>query len=246
MTAPGARPTGLVLLHVGQPPPAPPESTPAAESREDRGPRRGLRRRTRRCPLVDPSIDWHGRGAEPRWVGMETSDCAAALEPNIFHDRGAKELQRFLAGANARNETALIIATIGEVGDASPRWPLATADASLSLPELRGSISGTRLPGGARPSLAPGLSPADRDLGLRLLNRPADAPWWILRLSGVFLEPGDGSPPTCHQPGGELQPILVDGLGDGAGRPSPSSETSIGTSRLGHNFDRGSQWGVVC
>jgi hypothetical protein len=73
---------------------------------------------------------------------METSDCAAALEPSIFHSSGGKELQRFVAGAHARNETALVVATIGNADDDSRRWPLATTDASISLPEFRGSISG--------------------------------------------------------------------------------------------------------
>ena len=171
-------------------------------------------RRFRRSALVDPGIEWQQHGVEPRWVGMETSDCAAALEPSIFHGHGATELQRFFAGAGARHETALIVATIGDVNDDSPRSPLATADASVSLPELRGTISGIRLPSGGRPSLAAELSPADRDLGLRLLNRPDDAPWWSLKLSGVTLESGAGGGSTRYEPGGELEPILVDGLGD--------------------------------
>jgi hypothetical protein len=146
---------------------------------------------------------------------METSDCAAALESSIFHSSGGKELQRFLAGSTARHETAVLVATIGNADDDSPRWPLAAADASISLPEFRGSISGTRLPAGARPLLAAGLSPTDQDLGLRLLNRPANVPWWILSLSGIVLQPGDGSSAPSHrEAGGNLQPILVDGLGD--------------------------------
>jgi hypothetical protein len=81
---------------------------------------------------------------------METS--AAALEPNISHGRGASELQRFLSGAASRNETGLIVATIGDINDDAPGWPLGTADASIFLPEVQGSISGTRLPSGAWPS----------------------------------------------------------------------------------------------
>lgn len=215
MTAPGARLTGLVPLHVGQPQSAPPESTPPPGVPRKAPLGRIGRRQSRSCPLVDPGIDWHRHGIEPRWVGMETSDCAAALEPSIFHSSGGKELQRFLAGAHTRNETALVVATIGNADDDSPRWPLATADASISLPEFRGSICGTRLPAGAHLLLAAGLSPTDQDLGLRLLNRPANAPWWTLKLSGIVLQPGDGSSaPTHREPGGNLQPILVDGLGD--------------------------------
>jgi hypothetical protein len=55
------------------------------------------RQRARRSLLVDPDVEWQRHGFEPRWVGMETSDCAAALEPNIFHGRGESELERFTA-----------------------------------------------------------------------------------------------------------------------------------------------------
>jgi len=169
--------------------------------------------RSRRSPFVDPGIEWQRHGFEPRWVGMETSDCAAALEPNIFRTGGESELERFMSGAAGRGETALIVATIGDAGDDTPRSPLATADASISLPAFQGTIDGSRLPSGARPSPAGGLSQADRDLALRLLNRPADAPWWSLGIGGVTLLPGGGGPPTSYEPDGELEPILADSLG---------------------------------
>jgi hypothetical protein len=149
---------------------------------------------------------------EPRWVGMETRDCAAALEPSISYSRGASELERFMSGAGSREETALIVATIGDANDNGRGSPFGP-DASILLPQMEGSISGTRLPSGVRPSLATELSPADRDLGLRLRNRPAAAPWWSLELSGLVGE-RVGAPPTHHEPGGALEPILVDSLGD--------------------------------
>jgi hypothetical protein len=112
---------------------------------------------------------------------METSDCAAALDPSIFHGHGADELERFLAGARGRQETALIIATIGDAEGSSGPSVLSRYDASVSLPGFHGAISGRRLPAGTRLALAPELSPVDRDLGLRLLNRPPEAPWWPSR-----------------------------------------------------------------
>jgi hypothetical protein len=145
---------------------------------------------------------------------METSDCAAALDPSIFHGHGADELDRFLAGAASRHETALVIARIGNVEDDSSHSILSQSDISVRLPKLRGSISGHRLPAGSRPTLAAALDPADRDLGLRLLNRPSEAPWWALKLSRLTLLPGAGGPSITHTPEGELQPILVDALGD--------------------------------
>jgi hypothetical protein len=63
-------------------------------------------------------------------------------------------------------------------------------------------------------TLADGTSGADRDLGLRLLNRPATAPWWALSLGGHTLQSGVGGPPVHYEPEGNLQAILVDGLGE--------------------------------
>jgi len=205
MSASGSGPPRLVPVHVAQ-------SSPIRENLAD-APRRPSQRQ-RSSALVEPGVDWQKHGVEPRWLGMETSDCAAALDPSMVHGRGADELQRFLAGASGRQEPALVIATIGDAEDDFPRSVLSRYDASVHLPGLRCSISGRRLPAGSRPALAPELSPADRDLGLRLLNRPPDAPWWALTLSGLTLLPGAGGPSTTYAPEGELHPILVDALGD--------------------------------
>ena len=158
----------------------------------------------------------NGDGTASNHVGLEwkTSDCAAALNPSIFHGHGADELQRFLAGAVSRHEPALVIATIGDAEDDFPRSVLSPYDADVQLPGLRYSISGRRLPAGGRPTLAAGLSAADRDLGLRLLSRPSAAPWWTLTLSGHTAYPGAGGPPVTYEPDGELRAILVDALGD--------------------------------
>ena len=164
-------------------------------------------------PLEDPAFGWTEHDLEPRWLGMESSDCAGALDPSIYHGRGIDELERFLAGARARDELALLITTMGNVNDPSPRRLGATADASISLPGLGTYISGTRVPAGATISLADGLDATDRDLALRLRNeRAADGPWWSLTLSGTESWPGSGGPPTRYEPSGKLQPILIDGL----------------------------------
>jgi hypothetical protein len=150
---------------------------------------------------------------EPRWLGMETSGCAAAVEPSIFHNRGAAELDRFLAGARRRGELALVVSVIGDVTDDSTRHPLATFDASVNLSKTFTSVSGRRLPAGAGPEIAPNLDPADRDLAIRLLTRPPAAPWWGLDLGGAVLERGDGSGSETRKAEGELHPILIDTLG---------------------------------
>lgn len=75
------------------------------------------------------------------------------------------------------------------------------------------AVGASRL-GAAQTSRRTDLAPADRDLAIRLLTRPADAPWWTLQLCGSHLINGDGSGTEMHEPQGELHPILVDTLGD--------------------------------
>jgi hypothetical protein len=135
----------------------------------------------------------------------------------------AGELDRFLAGARSRGEPALVIATIGAaVGDA-PRPVLSTFDAVLDLPG-DASVRGRRLPAGTRARLGSGLDAPDRDLGLRLLARPADAPWWALQRSG-----------------GGLQPILSDALGD----PVVAAWTSPGDEQRWYLVPTPVDWGTM-
>lgn len=155
---------------------------------------------------------WQANGLEPRWLGMESSDCPAALEPSTFHGDGADELKRFLAGAERRGEIALVIATIGDAQDTDPRSVMATHDASINLPLSYNTVAGRRLPSGTQPRLAEDLGPADRDLALRLMNRPIDAAWWSLELHGATVDRMDGRGREVHDPVGTLKPVLVDGL----------------------------------
>lgn len=200
----------LIPVHVGLAEPKPPDDQADPPPAPRRSP---IGRNRRDSPLMDPALGWAEHGLEPRWLRMESSDCAAALDPSIYHDRGADELERFLAGARERDELALLITTMGNVNDDRPRPLGATADATISLPGVETYISGARLPASATISLADGLDAADRDLGLRLRNgRGPDAPWWSLQLTGSESWPGTGGPPTRYEPTGELQPILLDGL----------------------------------
>src|ERR1700728_2564297 len=154
-----------IPVHVGLAEPEQPDD----QADPSPAPRRSLIGRNRRdSPLMDPAFGWAAHGLEPRWLRMESSDCAAALDPSIFHGHGADDLERFLAGARERGELALLIATMGNVNDQRPRPLGATADATIMLPDLETCISGARLPASATISLADGLDPADRDLGLRL------------------------------------------------------------------------------
>jgi hypothetical protein len=76
---------------------------------------------------------------------METTSCAAALEPNVFGRQGAEELRRFLDGAQVRDETALVITTMGNAADDIRRPIMARSDASIALPDSQSNILGFRL-----------------------------------------------------------------------------------------------------
>src|SRR6266487_1293202 len=112
MTASHYRSVSLVPVHVGQPVPTRDDLVGAANRANTLKSGRPSQRQ-QRFALVEPGVQWQKHGVEPRWLGMETSDCAAALDPSIFHSHGADELKRFLAGAGSRDETALVIATVG-------------------------------------------------------------------------------------------------------------------------------------
>ncbi|MGB3443213.1 MAG: hypothetical protein WBA97_31115 [Actinophytocola sp.] len=153
-------------------------------------------------------IDWTQYEVEPRWLEYETSDCVAALTP--CSSRGASELQRLIAGSAGRGETVLLVDVMGNVGEIR-RNVFVDYDASIDLLDHETTIAGYRLPRGARPVLADGLNAAERDLGLRLLNRPPDT-WWKLERRGAGKHLG-GRGWYVTEPVGELHPILHDSLG---------------------------------
>jgi hypothetical protein len=194
-----------IPVHIGlrpSPPPAPPVI--------------GMRNRFAEPPQDAPlrGVDYAAHGFEPRWVGMESGDCGAALDPNRFHSQGVDEFNRFLEGVRVREEVAVIVATMGNANDDRPRRLMATADASVSLGNgFDQSVAGARTPQGSRISLADGVDAADRDLGLRLRNRPADAPWWSMSLGGYEIQTGFGHIER-HEPTGVLIPVLLDALGE--------------------------------
>lgn len=169
-------------------------------------------RRWRRHELTAADFPWAKLGIEPRFVGSETTGCVAAVEPSAYHNRGGEEFERFRAAAAKRAETALIVSMLGNLDDDMPRSVLSRWDSSVSLPGMRGSISGRRLPSGGVLELPEGLTGADRDLALRLRNRASAAPWWALGLSPI--ESHGSSGVEVHEPGGVLEPLLVNQLGE--------------------------------
>jgi hypothetical protein len=169
--------------------------------------------RQQRPTLAAPDFPWGDFGVEPRFIGSESIDCVAALQPNIVHGHGADELNRYLRGAATRGESALLISMIGE-DEAQARHPLAPHDASVMLPGMHGSIAGRRLPEGAVGQLLGGLVPTDRDLALRLLNRPAGSAWWAIEPASLEAVRGDGTGSEIYSPSGEFKPILVNAIGE--------------------------------
>ena len=203
---------GLVPVHVGQPEPGS-EEDQWLRTKATQPDRWGRRTRT---PQVPAGLDWQGHGLEPRWLETETSDCAVAIEPGFFSGHGDAERDRFLTGAARRGEVALLVSVIGDAADNQRgRSPLSRVDADVHLGDLYTSIEGRRLPPGTQRQLAPDLGAADRDLALRLRNRPSTDPWWALELTGVTTIRGDGFGGESHHPAqGRLQPLLVNDLGE--------------------------------
>lgn len=166
----------------------------------------------RRPSAAAADLDWDAAGFEPRWIGDETASCVAALDPSIFHQQGADEFARFRAGAQARDETAVVVSIIGSL-EPSTTYNVFGDDALLSLPGQQGHIRGRRLGRGAQVKLADEVSGADKDLALRLLGRGPDATWWELSLGGTELWSGGTAEREYYPPEGHLVPLVVSEVG---------------------------------
>lgn len=70
--------SGLVPMHIGLAEPG----SPAAAVRFH-VPRLASLPLQQRSALTGDAIDWHALGAQPRWLGQESFDCAVALEPGV-------------------------------------------------------------------------------------------------------------------------------------------------------------------
>lgn len=186
-------------------------------------------------------ISWTEHGAEPRWLGTDTSTCAAAINPSHFSGNGADEYDRFLSGAASRGEPALIIATMGTADEDEDRVPsvFGRPGGRVDFRHFTGAIVGERLLTGAEVSLVPGLDPADSDLGKRLLNRPPSAPWWAMTVQATVMEGWRGT--TVRKPEGELVPILVDSLG----KPVVARWTSADSQQIWYVIPDSVDWNQV-
>ena len=116
----------------------------------DAPPSPGPRERSR---LGSGGVDWTALGVDPRWIGRESSDCAAALTPGIYASEGSRERDRYIAGAARRGEIAVLISTIGNADGTHrnvfssttrpSRWPW-DLDRCAGAASRRGLRSGSR------------------------------------------------------------------------------------------------------
>ncbi|MUL78921.1 hypothetical protein [Mycolicibacterium sp. CBMA 226] len=169
-----------------------------------------------RPSLTSEAINWDELGMTPRWLGEDTSECVAAIEPRNIWGQGPREWGRFLAGTQARNETALVISMVGGADERTNVFGGPTV--SINLPAATySSVGGPRIELASTPKVADGLSPADRDLARRVSNirqRDSSTRWWSLHLSGAYIEPGGGGPGAQVAPVGTFTPLLTSAVGE--------------------------------
>lgn len=178
---------------------------------EDAGP---YLRDKRRPAIAKADLDWSVLGFEPRWVGFDTADCAAALQPSSFAGQGADEFARFRQGAEKRGETALVISPIGKTEDQPQNVHniFGPPVDSVSIGQSYTRIDGQRIGKGARVRAADNLGDADGQLALRLLGCNTELTWRRLSLSGAELHSVYGI--EQHAAEGTMLPIVETELGE--------------------------------
>lgn len=164
----------------------------------------------RRPPFAANDIDWDSHGLSPRWVGDDAATCAAAVDPSPFHNQGADEYSRFIAGAQRRGDRAIVVARMA-LKESATRSIFGNYD-SVPLVGHDGSVTGKQLGSGGKVRPSEGLTGADRDLAVRFAGSYRDGRLWALELTGTTRSGGHG---TEHlHPDGELLPLVVDDLDD--------------------------------
>jgi hypothetical protein len=201
-----------IPVHVGSEPPASWDDIEARQREHGEDASRWLREK-RRPPIASATLEWNALGFEPRWVGFDTADCAAALAPSVYSGHGADEFNRFRQRAESRGELALVISPVGRQRDGGGfRNVLSQHDDSIHLGCIQSSISSKPLGIGAKVRSAPDLGDADSQLALRLLSCNPTLSWRSLSLHGVTYEAYNG---RVHHPAqGILEPIVETDLGE--------------------------------
>jgi hypothetical protein len=177
-----------------------------AQQREAGEMANGWLRSQRRPAIAAGDLGWESLGIQPRWIGLDSADSAAALQPSTFHGEGDVEFKRFRSGAESRGEIALVVSPIGVLPGAATRSIFDDSD-SISLGRFDSYISGQSLPLGAKVQISGDLGDADKDLALRLRNSEPSLVWRGLSLHGSVHETWDSR--IEHEPAGVLVPILL-------------------------------------
>jgi len=200
-----------IPVHVGSEPPASWDDIEARQ-REFGDEASPWLQKKRRPTIASATLDWGTLGFEPRWLGFDTADCVAALQPSIFSGQGADEFNRFRQGAQSRGEMALVISPVGQPDGGDQRSVLTPHDDSTHLGRVESSISSRPLGKGARVRAAADLGDADSQLALRMLSCNPAPLWRSLSLNGVTYEAYNGQ---IHHPAqGTLVPIVETELGE--------------------------------
>jgi hypothetical protein len=164
-----------------------------------------------RPEIADPSIGWAELGLVPRWLESDSSDCPVAIQPSPYAGKGYTDRKRFLEGAKFRNQTALVITWIGDNEKDGLEATLSRFGVSAGLGDSYTSVVGNHVAVASSPLIAPGLSAADRDLGLRISQQTLPR-WWALNLHGSTLSSIYGT--QEYPAAGTLLPLLVSGVGE--------------------------------
>lgn len=166
--------------------------------------------RRRRPSVASKAIPWGGIGFAPRWEGDDASECVVALEPRAFPDHDLNQLDRFTEGSRQRGEVALVVSSMR--GNDDDVFNIFGADGAEYIDGGGGDTQVFSRPLGAKGTirLAGELTEADKDLALRLVDRPLA--WRILELQGRQEHTAQGV--QDHPPAGDLESILVTALGE--------------------------------
>lgn len=202
-----------IPVHVGSEPPEHWDEIEALQRKDGKFAAPWLKKQ-RRPAVAKADLGWTSLGFEPRWVGFDTADCAAALHPSVFAGRGADEFGRFRQGAEHRGETALVVSPIGKLDHDSDniRNVFGGPDDSVSIGPTFASIGGYLIGKGAQVRPSSGLGGADSQLALRLLSCNPAPIWRRLSLDGAVLYSVDGVEECAAE--GALLPILETELGE--------------------------------
>jgi hypothetical protein len=202
----------MIPIHVGT---HAPSEWDAIAAKKPQSPleRVAMAQNSRRRPSVSRSdLDWSDLGFDPHWEDQDAATCLVALEPQAYGGSGVSQFDRFLDGAQRRDELALVVTTLrqGDDDDDDGTYSVFGFAHREDLPGWKTTITAEPVAARTQIERAGGLSPTDNDLALRLTDR--DHEWCQLRINGWEEHSFRGAIPNA--PAGEIEPILVTSIGE--------------------------------